>query len=218
MKRLLILLPLLFLGCVPPPPAENPVTVVVTGPVGFYPSALGADWVYQPPGASPSDPPYRLSILGPATFDNKSATKFRFAGRGQERYYYRQMGADGVKLLGLEEAITRSVTRFNPPMLEYPPESLMNAGYKWGGSTRYETSILLPDNKIELRRDTFQYTYTVIEKAQREVPGGSFQVFRIKLELEDGKGNKEEQEIWFVPNVGEVRTREGLLLVDRNFK
>jgi hypothetical protein len=53
------------------------------------------------------------------------------------------------------------------------------------------------------------------------VAAGGFEVYVINLVAEQaGEGERGEtvqQELWFAPFVGEVRTRTGYLLVDGNF-
>jgi len=61
------------------------------------------------------------------------------------------------------------------------------------------------------------YTFEVLEEKEVRVPAGVFRVFRIRQRYRDEKGEA-LYEVWFAPKVGEVRTREGRLLTDRNFR
>jgi len=218
MKSYLLLgmVALLLAACAPQ--ASSTSTPLYTGPMGFYPASVGLDWVYQPQGAAPTDPPYRVSVLGPSTFNGQAAIRYRFSGRGQERYYYRQVTAGGVQLLGFEELITNSVVRFNPPMLEYPAASAFVVGAKWGGVSRVDSQIVVGGKITPLASGSLEYSYQVVGKSNVSVGAGDFQVWRITLNLKPSKGDPQNYEIWFVPGVGEIRTQEGLLLVDRNFQ
>ncbi|GEM87322.1 hypothetical protein [Meiothermus granaticius] len=220
MKRYLLFAVLgsLLAACAPQTSTPAPTNPLYTGPVGFYPAAVGLDWVYQPQGAAPTDPPYRVSVLGPSTFNGQPALRFRFSGRGQERYYYRVISNAGVQLLGFEEAITNSVVRFTPPMQEYPAPSAFAIGARWGGVTQVDSQIVVGGKITPLASGSLEYTYQVVGRSNVSVPAGDFQVWRIALNLKPSKGDPQTYEIWFVPGVGEVRTQEGLLLVDRNFK
>jgi len=199
------------------PQNTAPSKPLIEGPVGFYPSQPGLDWIYLPQQSSSTDPPYRLSILGSTSFNGQVATRYRFSGRGQERYYYRQIGVGGVRLLGLEEVITNSTVRFNPPMQEYPAAASLLVGARWGGTTRMQSELIVDGKKFPQAETSFEYSYSVLGKSVVNLPAGSFEVYRIRLEIKNPQ-SKEEYEIWFVPGVGEVKTREGLQLVERNFK
>lgn len=208
----------LLLAACAPQTSTPATTPLYTGPVGFYPAAVGLDWVYQPQGAAPTDPPYRVSILGPSAFNGRAALRYRFSGRGQERYYYRVVSGAGVQLLGFEEAITNSVVRFNPPIQEYPAQSAFAVGARWGGVSQVDSQIVVDGKITPLASGSLEYTYQVVGRSNVSVGAGDFQVWRVTLSLKPSKGDPQNYEIWFVPGVGEVRTQEGLLLVDRNFK
>lgn len=220
MKHLTLLSLILLLGaCVPQNTSQNPQKPpLVEGPVSFYPAQPGLDWTYLPQRATPVDPTYRVSILGSWNFNGQVGIRYRFSGRGQERYYYRQVGSGGVLLLGFEEAITNTAVRFNPPMQEYPPEASLAVGARWGGATRVVTDLTVDNKTSRISEASLEYSYSVIGKSVVNVAAGTFEVFRILLELRSGQNAKEEYEIWFTPRVGEVKTREGLQLVERNFK
>jgi len=119
--------------------------------------------------------------------------------------------------LGLEEVITNSTVRFNPPMQEYPAAASLLVGARWGGTTRMQSELIVDGKKFPQAETSFEYSYSVLGKSVVNLPAGSFEVYRIRLEIKNPQ-SKEEYEIWFVPGVGEVKTREGLQLVERNFK
>jgi hypothetical protein len=57
----------------------------------------------------------------------------------------------------------------------------------------------------------------VLERREVRVPAGVFQVYRIRQVYKDERGET-PYEVWFAPYVGEVRTREGRILVETNFR
>jgi hypothetical protein len=217
---------LLLTACAPRAGEPQANTAIIQGPVGFYPSQPGLDWVYLPPRASIGDPPVRLSVLGPTTFEGQPAIRYRLSGRGLERSYYRQVDAGGVRLLGMEDFDRLQVARYTPPIQEYPPQASLTVGARWGGQTR-EVIELRANNQITRVSDrVLEYTYTVLGKSNVTVPAGSFEVFRIGVEYRDPKNPslRENFEVWFYPGVGEIFSsinfsdQGGLSLVDRNFK
>ncbi|HGY09975.1 MAG TPA: hypothetical protein ENK37_08000 [Oceanithermus profundus] len=219
MKRAMLLALLLVLGaCVPqkPEPAPEPFARE-QGPVDFYPHNIGLYWIYLPQTDPPTYPTFKLSVLGPGQWDTTPAVQMRFVGRGQERIYFRRFSEAGVELLGFKEQITLTRVSFDPPMLEYPPPELLRPGYRWGGSTTTESVFLLPGGTQEQAALKIDYSYEVKGKSRVEVPAGVFEAYVIELTVTDDGGNTTLQEIWFVPHVGEVRTREGLVLIEKNF-
>jgi len=220
MKRLLLLVLLVAIGACTPQqttPSDEPILPRVQGPVDFYPHSIGVYWIYLPQGDPPNYPKYRLSVLGPGQLDGVPAIQERFSGRGQERIYFRRYGNAGVELLGFKEQITLTKVTFDPPMLEYPPEELLRPGYRWGGRSVTSSVFQLPSGNMEQATLTIRYNYEVKGIKQVQVPAGLFDAHVIELTVTDDKGNKTVQEIWFVPHVGEVRTREGLLLIEKGF-
>jgi hypothetical protein len=216
----------LLAACVPqntPPANPNVPTTRIETPGAFYPIQTNFEWIYLPDRAGANDPSYRLTILGQGSFNNQLVTRYRFFGRGQDRIYYRQVDANGVRLLGFEETVTETVTRFEPPIQEYPAQANLTVGGRWGGLARFTTDLRAGGRTARFAEGSFEYTYTVLGKNNVSVQNNTYEVFRIGLERKTpASGNNPAQtetaEIWFVPNVGEVRTQEGLQLLDRNFK
>ncbi len=213
--RFLLLL-LLLAACAPAPHTPPPAEARVEGPVAFYPHATGLAWRYLPEGLPLDAPGYTLKVEGLGSFEGTPGIRYRFFGRGQDRVYYRQVGAFGVKLLGYEEKITLSRLEFDPPFLEYPPEALLEVGYRWGGRSRVRSFFVLPSGVEKQTELLLEYRFEVTDRRRVEVPAGSFEAYIIRFSAKSGKESV-ESELWFVPHVGEVRTREGLLLVGKNF-
>jgi len=214
--RLSLLLVLLLAACAPVPKAPPAAEARVEGPVSFYPKETGLVWRYLPEGLPLDAPSYTLRVEGLGSFEGTPGLRYRFFGRGQDRVYYRQVGNDGVKLLGYEERITLSRVEFDPPFLEYPPKSLLRVGYRWGGKSRIRSYFALPSGIVKQAELTLDYRFEVLARREVEVPAGRFLAYVIRF---SAKSEKEaiESELWFVPHVGEVRTREGLVLVSKNF-
>ncbi|AFV77000.1 hypothetical protein YIM1640_18390 [Thermus oshimai] len=211
MKRYLMPLLLVLAACAPRVGEAGPT---LEGPVGFYPALTGLEWVYLPEGESLSAPPYRLKVEGPGVLGGEEALRFRSFGRGEDRVYFRQV-KEGVRLLGFQEPSAR--VTFTPPLLEYPPEGLLQVGYRWGGRTEVKVELLAPSGREPLASGALSYTMEVLESREVRVPAGTFRVFRIRQSFKDERGEA-LYEVWFAPGVGEVRTREGRVLLERNFR
>jgi hypothetical protein len=181
----------------------------------FYPATTGLEWVYLPEGEALSTPPYRVRVEGPAVFEGQEALRFRSLGRGEDRVYYRQVGPFGVRLLGFQDPSARVV--FTPPLLEYPPEVLLAVGYRWGGTTQVRVELLSPGGREPLAQGVLNYSMEVLEEREVGLPAGTFRIFRIRQTYQDER-SQDVREVWFAPRVGEVRTREGRILVERNFR
>ena len=219
-----VIISMLFLlaACVPQSTAQKPP--LVEGPVSFYPAQPGVEWTYLTQLSSPGDPPYRITILGGGSFGGQPAIRYRFFGWGQDRIYYRQISVSGVRLFGYEEVVTNGFVSYDPPIQEYPAEGALSIGARWGGATRQKTEIRA-DGKVYPGNGTnFEYTYTVLGKSTVNVPAGTFEVFRIRLELRGAQDARVTYEIWFAPKVGEIYNsavaegQGGILLSDRNFR
>ncbi len=208
-------MPLLFLlAACAPQVAPGPVRPVLEG-VGFFPALVGLEWTYLPEGEALGAPPYRVRVEGLEAFAGREALRFHSFGRGQDRVYYRSVGGQGVELLGFRDPSARVV--FNPPILEYPPEGLLAPGYRWGGTVAVQVDLLAPGREERLTSGRLEYGMEVLEAREVRVPAGGFRVYRIRQTYRDERGET-LYEVWFAPRVGEVRTREGWLLVERNFR
>ncbi len=213
MNRYLMALALLLAACAPQA-TQAPEARPLLRETAFYPATTGLEWVYVPEGETLSSPPYRVRVEGPALYEGQEAVRFRSFGRGEDRVYYRQVGAFGVRLLGFQDPSARVV--FTPPILEYPPEVLLAAGYRWGGRVTVRVELLTPGGREPLAQGDLGYTMEVLEKREVRLPAGVFPVYRIRQTYQDER-SQDAREVWFSPGVGEVRTREGRLLVEKNF-
>ncbi|MDT7909787.1 hypothetical protein [Thermus sp.] len=214
MRRYLMALALALAACAPQV-TQAPEARPLLEEKAFYPASTGLEWVYVPEGEPISSPPYRMRVEGPAAYEGQEALRFRVFGRGEDRTYFRQVGAFGVRLLGFQEPSARVV--FSPPLLEYPPEALLAPGQRWGGSTEVRVELLTPSGREPLAQGTLAYEMEVLEEREVRVPAGTFRIYRIRQTFRDSR-SQDIREVWFAPRVGEVRTREGRILVERNFR
>ena len=218
------LLPLLVLsvalfGCVPnQEPAKPPKPPVESGVVGgktsFYPSEAGLTWQYIKESNSADAPKYKLEILGPSLFHGKTLTAIRFVGNASDQTYFKEFSSGGVKYYGFSISQTGDVT-FNPPIQEYPAANELKLGATWGGETTVTEPNLADPSKPKSYK--ISYTYTVLARQQFKVADQVYDTLRIVLEVISGPNQRSTQTIHFTPNVGEVRTKEGLLLLGKNF-
>ncbi len=204
----------LLLAACAPQVTQAPKAQPLLQETAFYPATTGLEWVYVPEGEALSSPPYRVRVEGPALYEGQEAVRFRSFGRGEDRVYYRQVGAFGVRLLGFQDPSARVV--FTPPILEYPPEALLAPGHRWGGKVTVRVELLTPGGREPLAQGSLGYAMEVLEEREVRLPAGVFRVYRIRQVYQDERG-QDAREVWFVPKVGEVRTREGRVLVEKNF-
>lgn len=213
----LTLLLLLVLAACTPTAEEGRVAVEqLTEPISFYPFQAGARWEYLPDRARLSDPVTVVQVEGPTVLDNEVWVAWHVRGRGLDQMSYRQARPDGVFLVREERLGT--VFTFDPPLQEFPPQSQLRTGATWSGQT---TVHLSADEGNQQRDLPFDYVYTVVDERTVTVPAGEFEVFVIDFTTRtfDEEGNIVDQltqQTWFTPYVGEVRTRNGQVLVASN--
>lgn len=188
----------------------------LTEPITYYPYQTGARWQYLPDGARLSDPTTALVVEGPTIVDNEVWLSWHMRGRGLDQRSYRQVRGDGVFLK--QEERLGTVFTFDPPLQEYPPQSQMRVGAQWRGTTTVHMSA---EEGKQQRDLVIDYVYTVVDQRSVNVPAGAFDVFVIDFTTrttdENGTVTEElTQQSWFAPYVGEVRTRNGHVLVDSN--
>lgn len=179
----------------------------------FYPAATGLEWSYLPEG-EPLSNPYRVRVEGPAVFQGEEVLRFRSFGRGRTGSTTEGWGPSACAFSALRTPRPGwSSLRPSPST----PEGLLAVGYRWGGESEVRATLLTPQGERPLASGRLAYTFEVLEEKEVRVPAGVFRVFRIRQRYRDEKGEA-LYEVWFAPKVGEVRTREGRLLTDRNFR
>jgi hypothetical protein len=220
-KTILPMLILSFglLSCVPTQePAKPPKPPVESGVVGgetsFYPNAAGLTWQYIKESTSADAPKYKLEILGPSLFHGRTLTAIRFVGNASDQTYFREFSSSGVKFYGFSIAQTGDVT-FDPAIQEYPAANDLKIGATWGGETTVTEPNLADPSKPKSYK--ISYTYTVLARQQFKVAEKVYDTFRIAYEVISSPTQRSTQTIHFTPSVGEVRTKEGLLLLGKNF-
>lgn len=220
--QLLALVPLLFLfACAP---AAEPGRVSVTQlaeEVSFYPQETGATWQYLPDGERLDARRIIQRVEGPTMISGERYTLWRLVGQGLDVASYRQYRPDGVFLSREVRPGTQII--FNPPLQELPAPGSLREGATWGGETT--ASLYFPEADPENQRTQFpiSYRYVVVDRRPVAVIAGQFEVFVINFESETRNDQGDvidsvRQEIWYAPFVGEVRTENGFLLVETNFR
>lgn len=215
-KSTKLLFPLLLLAACAPAPAERVSVVQPTEPPSYYPHATGAVWRYLPEGEAEDAPALEQRVLGPTLIGGNRLTEWRTTGRGLETRTYRNYNETGVYIL--RETGPGYVTTISPPIREWPRAGTLAVGLRWGGEAVATVSFTEADAEEEVR---LEYRYEVVDRRPVETPAGTFDVFVISFEGRSlGPGQKTEetlrQEVWFEPFVGEVRTDNGLFLLETN--
>jgi hypothetical protein len=208
-----------LLACVPTqeptkPPKPPVESGVVGGETSFYPNAAGLIWQYIKESTSADAPKYKLEILGPSLFHGRTLTAIRFVGNASDQTYFREFSSTGVKLHGFSISQTGDVT-FDPAIQEYPAQSELKIGATWGGQTLVTEPNLADPSKPKSYK--ISYTYTVLARQQFKVAEQIYDTYRIAYEVISSPTQRSTQTIHFTPNIGEVRTKEGLLLLGKNF-
>jgi hypothetical protein len=210
---------LLWLGACAPaqPPTVGGQTAVGTS--SFYPSQSGALWQYLKEGERADSTPYALRVEGPQSFNGRVLTGMRFVGRGQDIYYFRQFDERGVQLIAQGSKDFYELV-YDTPVLEYPPQKELVVGKTW--SAVVLATLTVP--KQSPQRLRYTYSFRVAAKEKYKIGTTEYDAFLIlrdnRLDAVDGKSEPvvEAQRIRFVPFIGEVRTREGLVLLSHNLK
>ncbi len=206
----------LLAACAPTSEAPRVDVEQLSEPISYYPFQAGARWEYLPDGARLSDPSTVVRVEGPTVVAGDVWIAWHTRGRGLDQMSYRVSRPNGVFLLR-EERLGTTFT-FNPPLQEYPPASQLRVGANWSGNTTVQLSA---DNGRQQRTMEVDYVYTVVDRRPVTTPAGEFDVFVIDFTSRtfDEEGNITDQltqQTWFSPYVGEVRTRNGHLLVSSN--
>ena len=216
---LALCLPLLATACGPAEtaPAPRVGTGVIAGTQStFYPSSPGLSWTYLPAAADgtidPNSPPFELRVEGQRAFKGKILTGMRFFGRAGDRVYYRDFSSGGVQLYGWDSPDFVTVT-YDPPILEYPPEGQLIKGFTWGNDSKITTT--LPkgqESKVQLSE-----RYRVLSTEKYKVGDVTYDTVVINYEGTLSSGERLTSVIYFSPKIGEIRTKEGLILFRKNF-
>ncbi len=209
----------LLVGCAPATAPQSQGTPVASSTpvnrVSFSPLETGLTWTYQPEGEAAGGQPYTLRALGPTVFAGQTALAFELTGRGAQQTWFRQIGAEGVRLLGFRKPGVS--VRLDPAWLEAPAEGAWRVGLNWEGVSR--VTLTGDDGKVQAQ-GTLRYRYDVQDRRRVTTPAGTFEVWVVTRQIGDDVGglfSPQVQQLWFAPFVGEVRTPEGLLLTARNF-
>lgn len=215
----LVLVGLLLTACAPSS-SETPRVGVeqLTEPTTYYPYQTGATWEYLPNGARLTDPTTAVQVLGPTVLGGEVWIAWHARGRGLDEMSYRQVRPDGV-WLKRQERLGTTYT-FDPPLHEYPAAETLRVGALWTGTTTVRMSA--DGGKQTLDLDV-EYAYIVVDKRKVTVPAGEIDVYVIDFTSRTTDENgaiKDEltQTTWFSPFLGEVRLRNGQVLIRTNVK
>lgn len=206
----------LLAACAPTSEAPRVDVDQLTEPITYYPFQTGATWQYLPDGARLNDPTTTVRVEGPTVAAGEVWVAWHTRGRGLDQMSYRATRPDGVFLM--REVRLGTTFTFDPPLKEYPQGAQLRVGANWSGSTSVHLSA---DGGRQQRTMAIDYVYTVVDKRLVTTPAGQFDVFVIDFTSRtfDELGNITDeltQQTWFAPHVGEVRTRNGHLLVASN--
>jgi hypothetical protein len=103
--------------------------------------------------------------------------------------------------------------RYDPPRLEYPDAVKLVVGGTWSGETTVR--ITQPGRKETVQQ--LAYRYRVLDKQQFKIAieGKESTYETLLISLVERSGSEEVSKvIRFTPNIGEVRTPDGLLLAE----
>jgi hypothetical protein len=107
--------------------------------------------------------------------------------------------------------------RYQPPRLEYPAAEKLVIGSSWNGES--DLKISQPGRDDQFVKLT--YRYRVLDKQQFKIKiedkETSYDTFLISL-VERAGTEEVAKTIRFTPNIGEVRSGDGLLLSERSFR
>jgi len=167
-------------------------------PPSYFPHRSGLSWTYA------SGETQQLS--GPRTVDGQQVMVLTHYFNGVPvSEDYMQYGPDGVETVG--SAAGGKVTRYDPPLVVYPPQPL-KPGMQWQSTTS------LPGFDITLSSQ-------VLAVRGVKTQAGHFNALQIRQRTVTSNGAKTVMDLYFVPSVGVVRfvTQDGTTvdLIDKNF-
>lgn len=220
---------LTLVACAPrPAPAIPEAPIRLAGDVGgLYPTATGVEWRFTRPPPGPTEA--RIRVIGSRTFAGQQTIAFEFTsllGEGLTRtwVYHRQVDAGGVIRVGeVSDEVTNLTRTFEPALQEFLLGAALRVGARWGGTTTMTERVIQGAALRPTLSTRVEYEYRVVAQRLVTVPAGTFLAFiiefRASIRASNGQGQGEAiiQEIWFVPGLGEIRTREGFLLKAFNF-
>jgi hypothetical protein len=212
MLKYTLLLLVLLTACVQPPAARFNVQTVASEP-SFYPHEAGLTWEYLEAGKQRDALRIKKDSLGVSSVGGKTYHVSRLYGRGFNTSYFETYGDNGVFLA--REDRPGAVLVYNPPIQTLPPETNFTVGHSWSGTT--QTSIYYTEGDTEPTLVTLNYRYSIIDKRQLLIEGKPFETFIISVRLEqtlDNQTDAVDQEIWFTPYRGELKTKDGLYLIN----
>jgi hypothetical protein len=192
------------------------VETVVTAR-SFYPHETGLKWHYLEPGERTDTPSFTKEVVGPTLVNGELLTLSRVYGRGQDTKLFERFDDSGVYLV--REDRPASIFVYSPPMQTLPPSSELRVGTVWQGTS--QVNVYYPDATVYRDPLTIDYHFQVIDLRQVRVLEHTFEVYVISFQatqtLSSGSSQGINQEIWYTPYIGEIKTRTNVVLTEVNF-
>lgn len=206
----------LLVACAPTVGERVSVTQVQEKPT-YYPHGAGMQWAYLAEGETEDQPPMFERVDGPSIVNGQEFIVWSVSGRGVETQTYREYNDRGVFIH--REAGPGYVTTIVPAIQEWPAPGTLRVGQSWGGEGEATVNFVEAGAQDQF---TVSYRYTVVDKRRITTLAGTFDVFVVSFESSSQGGSSANngevlrQELWFTPNVGNVRTKNNLYLVSSN--
>jgi hypothetical protein len=175
----------------------------------YYPLEAGFVWHYLEPGERLDAPMIVRENLGATALKDQEYFLVRVYGRQSLTVYYFQETRQGIFLV--REDHEEMVLSYEPPRQLYP--SRLEVGEMWHGSS----TVRLIEEDHEVGSLTLSYRASVVRQQTVTVAGQTYRAFVVAFEEQYGD-RLISTEVWLVPFVGEVRSKEGHFLVKRNFR
>lgn len=209
---LLALLLALLASCAP---SARPVT---PHEASYPPVARAADYHAHEPGTTltyfaEDGEEYALRSLAPRLLDGAPHQQQRLTGPGINEVTYRISSSQGVFLHRVDD--DRSITTFDPPILELPGPGRLGVGLKWGGETTTRTypraqEVARPSAQFETA-----YLHEVTDMRNIRVSGEQVTAFLVSSEFYESQEDQvrvRHEERWYAPYYGDVHTKHDLRL------
>ena len=183
------------------------VAVHLDGARDYHPRQAGIQRTYQAEG----DPGrYVVTEQGPTLRDGLTQFVSHGIGLGRETLSYRTHTDHGVFRLH-DQHVSHTVT-YDPPLQEYP--ATLAVGQRWGGTSR--ATFTFPDKGVA-HHDTIEYQYAVVAERSVTINGRTYDAFVIDFTATQASdGARIDQQHWYAPYVGVVRTVDQLYLTSTN--
>jgi hypothetical protein len=204
-------------ACAPSTQTDRLAVETIVTARSFYPHEAGLKWQYLEPGERTDTPSFTKEVVGPTLVNEELLTLSRVYGRGQDTKLFERFDDSGVYLV--REDRPGSIFVYAPPMQTLPPSAELQLGTAWQGTS--QVNVYHPDTTVYGDPLTIDYHYQVIDQRQVTVGEHTFEVYVISFQatqtLASGSSQSIQQEVWYTPYVGEIKTRANVVLTKVNF-